>query len=156
MRVGGVCLTGKRAGITISDIFSRQRKFILRHQAVFHHILYFFHGNGTPHMIAFFFHIRGKGGNFFVRNFREIVHFLVRFSYGAFDFRPVENRLLTVSFDDFHLYHLPFLFAFVFSRVFPLCGVLLFPENPLPKKIHPATYSAKQFQKHNMLLRKPI
>ena len=106
MRVRRVRLSRQRA---VRYVLPRKRESVHRHQTVLHHILNFFHGNGAPHVIALFFHVGGKSYDFVVRNFRKIVHLLVRAAYRMNDFISVEYNFLSVSFNNLHsLFVLPF------------------------------------------------
>ena len=117
MRVRRVRLSRQRAGITVRYVLPRKRESVHRHQTVLHHILNFFHGNGAPHVIALFFHVGGKSYDFVVRNFRKIVHLLVRAAYRMNDFISVEYNFLSVSFNNLHsLFVLPFFFPVVTEK----------------------------------------
>ena len=118
LRVRRIRLTDQGAGITIGDIFPRENKRLPIHQAVFHHILHFFHAHGTPHMRALVRDAVRNRPDVVLRNPSHFVYFSVRLSDRIDDFLLVKNRFLSASFDNLHFLSLSF---FYFRRHNILC-----------------------------------
>ena len=65
LRVRRVGFSDEGARITIRNIFAGKDKGLHVHQAIFYHVLDFFHIDGTPHLRTLFHHVVRKRADLF-------------------------------------------------------------------------------------------
>ncbi len=98
-RVG---LAYQRAGIPIGDIGFGHLKGAVRHDLLFHHILYFFHAGGTSQLFTGQYNAFGDALNLHGRHAFFFAHRLIGLADGDDDLFNVEGHFRAVAFDDFH------------------------------------------------------
>ena len=102
LRIRRVDLTGKRAGVTVGDIFAGNGKGFLIHDLIFHEILDLFHVDRTIQIVCKRSDLVRDQFDLLFREAIALAHFRVCFPDRIENFFNVERNFRTVTFDNFH------------------------------------------------------